>query len=133
MTAPTTAPTPQDYALIYYSSEDACWVAHSLETDQIGTAGKIINALADLIRAIRSINELAKSDDSIRTKRKAAPAILEKAKTAQTLPPEAYAVADKISRGVWPSSLRLVVDLTDPSCPAGPDGPVCITPLNLKA
>lgn len=95
----------RDVCLVYQSKEDKCWVAHSMRTDQIGTGDCIVNALADLLRAVKELLELAEEDGSIQVL-KDAPAEFQKlAKTAQTLPQEVYEVAHKMVFGQWPENL----------------------------
>jgi hypothetical protein len=55
----------RDTVVIYHSPEDGCWIAHSLRSDQIGTGRHPIEALADLIKAIKQVFDLAKRDKTI--------------------------------------------------------------------
>jgi len=118
--------TSSDYwAVIYYDTEDECWVAHSLDTDQVGTGGRIVDALADLIRAVQALFELAKQDNSIALFRKAPPEIVAKIKKAKKLPGEVYEVAHRMVHGKWPSDVSLDV------FPGETERPVCKTKMEL--
>ena len=95
-----------DAAVIYHSRQDGCWIAHSLETDQIGTGERAVEALADLIRAVGSVLALARADQSIAYLRDAPPKI--KAITAKNkkLPPEIFEVACRPWRKMVRAHLR---------------------------
>lgn len=98
-------PVFQDKCVIYYSRTDKCWIAHSLHTDQIGTGECVVNALADLLRAVNQIITIAREDDTVRIFRKAPKAIQEKAKRAEMLPREIYEIAHKIVHDTWPEDI----------------------------
>jgi hypothetical protein len=52
-------------AVIYFSEEDQCWIAHGLHADQIGTGERIVDALADFIKAVDQILDEAAKDESL--------------------------------------------------------------------
>ena len=95
-----------DTAVIYYSRADACWIAHSLRTDQIGTGGRIVDALADLIKAILQVCELAKKDQTIAVLRPAPKEIRDLVKRAKPLPRESYEVAHRMVHNQWPEYIE---------------------------
>jgi hypothetical protein len=88
--------------VIYYSKEDRCWIAHSLKTDQIGTGDRIVDALADVLKAIHVIRDEALKDSSLAVYRDAPPEIQKMAKKAKQLPGEIFEVAHKMVHGDWP-------------------------------
>jgi hypothetical protein len=96
----------KDTVVIYRSSKDRCWVAHSLRTDQIGTGRHIIEALADGIKAVQQVLALAHEDESIEPFREAPPEIRKMAERAKPLPGEVYEIACKMARGEWPQYLE---------------------------
>ncbi|MGC9261671.1 MAG: hypothetical protein ACP5I8_16525 [Phycisphaerae bacterium] len=79
-----------DTAVIYHSTEDNCWIAHSLRTDQIGTGERVVDALADLIRGVRAVLRLAQKDESIAYLREAPPEIKKLATRSRKLPHEGW-------------------------------------------
>lgn len=90
-------------AVIVYSEEDRAWIAHGLRTDQIGIGNRIVEALADLLKAIDQICETASHDESLAYLREAPPEIQKRAERAKMLPKEMYEVAHKMARGEWPN------------------------------
>ena len=97
-------------AVIYWSKTDKCWIAHSLYTDQVGTGARVMNALADLIQAIKSIGEVAKEDSSVAYFRRAPGKILRMAETAKPLPGECFEVAYRMVHDDWPETVAVDVD-----------------------
>jgi hypothetical protein len=91
-----------DSIVIYHSSEDRCWVAHSLRTDQIGTGDDVVTALAAVIRGLDSLCELAEEDETIAYLREAPPEIQAMEATATPLLKELFEIAHKKARGEWP-------------------------------
>lgn len=96
----------EDIAVIYRSDEDGVWVAHSLRTDQIGTGDGVVDALADLLRAIDTVWEIARADKSVAFLREAPKDIQRLSKSAKRLPAEIYEVAHKLARGQWPAEIE---------------------------
>lgn len=96
-----------DTAVIYHSRQDGCWIAHSLKTDQIGTGEQVVEALADLIRAVRSVLALARADQSIAYLRDAPPKIKAMAAKNKKLPHEIFEVAYRRATGRWPQNWTL--------------------------
>src|SRR5665213_453784 len=92
-------------AVLYHSEEDACWIAHGLRTDQIGTGDRLVTALADLMRAVRALCEMAEKDESIAYLRPAPPEIFERFRNAKPLPKELSEISHKMAFGEWPSYL----------------------------
>ena len=83
--------------IIYWSPEDACWVAHSIEFDQVGTGGRVVEALADLIRGVRALFAAAKRDESLNVFRRAPADVLALADDAEKLPMEVYEIAHRMA------------------------------------
>ncbi len=106
MSKKPTHPLRDDTVLIYHSREDDCWIAHSLRTDQIGTGDGIVNAVADAIKAISQVFELAAQDRTLDPYREAPPHILLMAKKAKPLPREFYEIAHLRALGKWPEGLE---------------------------
>jgi len=82
-------------AVLYYSPEDGCWIAHGLRTDQIGTGLDMGRALAALIRGIDSVLEIAAEDETVAYLREAPRGIQKMATQCKPLPNEIYEVAGK--------------------------------------
>ena len=99
----------RETCVIYESSEDGCWVAHGLRTDQIGTGDSVVEALVDFMRALDQIIKVARREKNVELYRPAPPEILAKAKTAKRLPSEIYEIAHKTLYGKWPSGLGVCV------------------------
>jgi NTP pyrophosphatase (non-canonical NTP hydrolase) len=91
-----------DEVVIYWSKDDHCWIAHTIQTDQIGTGDRIVDALADVLKAVASIIEEAERDCTLAIYRDAPDEIKDIAKTAKRLPHEIYEVAHKMVHGDWP-------------------------------
>lgn len=96
----------RDQIVLYESSEDKCWVAHSLRMDQIGTGDCVLDALVDAMRAVQEILELAAKDSTIRVYRDAPLKVQRLAQNAQPLPGEIFEIAHKIVHGKWPSDIK---------------------------
>ena len=96
----------RDPCVIYESTADKCWIAHSLRTDQIGTGDCVLDALVDLMRAIHALLEIATKEDDIEILREAPAEIQRKAQDAQPLPEEIYEIAHKMVTGAWPSGIE---------------------------
>jgi len=92
-----------DSVVIYFSQEDNCWIAHGLRTDQIGTGDRIVDALAEVLRAVQAIYQEALKDGSLAVYREAPKEIRDMFKTAKKLPGEIFEVAHKIAHGTWPA------------------------------
>lgn len=114
-------PKPKDHldesAVIYLSDEDKCWIAHSLRTDQIGTGARIVDALADVLKAVQLIREEAEKDATLAVLREAPKEIQEMARTAKKLPREIYEVAHKMVHGEWPEDWNPPVPKDDSTEP----------------
>ena len=95
---------------IYYSTKDACWVAHSLHTDQIGTRYCVLAALVDLQKGIDKLVDLARHFKDIAVYREAPQDVQRRAERAKPLPHELYGVACKIARGDWPKDIGLTAE-----------------------
>ncbi len=98
---------PPDEAVIYYSRSDGCWIAHSLNTDQVATGESVLEAYVELLSVIESLLSLAQEDKDILVVRKAPENILELADRAQPLPSDLYDYAYKKLHGTWPSGYEL--------------------------
>jgi hypothetical protein len=95
----------RDTAVIYYSPEDRCWIAHSLRTDQVGTGEDMVQAFADLVRGIDGLLELADEDETVKFLREAPKDIQKMAASSRPLPKEMYEIAHKLARGQWPQEI----------------------------
>ena len=97
----------EDTLVIYHSADDRCWIAHSLETDQVGTGNSIVDAMADAIKAVHQVFALAREDRTIAYRRRAPREIFAIRKHAKRLPGEFFEVAHKKVHGKWPQNLKL--------------------------
>src|SRR4051812_47560136 len=95
----------RDEIVVYHSQEDGCWIAHSLRADQIGAGERIVEALADLIRGMVSLSDLAREDATIGLLREAPPEVQAIAAKSKTLPFEIFEVAHKMATGNWPKEI----------------------------
>ncbi len=91
-----------DLVVIY--KEYGKWVAHSVETDQIGVDDDIVKAVAGLIKAVESVLQLADEDPTIMSLRKAPQEIIDKAHKATRLPNSIYDLACDYNSGTFPTS-----------------------------
>jgi hypothetical protein len=91
-----------DTFAIFYSSEDKCWVAHSLRTDQFGTGKSILDAFVDGMRAVDQVVALAVKKPGIEVFSEAPEEIQQIARRARPLPKEIYDIAHKQLYGQWP-------------------------------
>jgi hypothetical protein len=101
----STKKLPSDVCLVRWSKEDNCYVAHSMQTDQVGTGDCIVHALADLMRAVRDLLDLAAHDPSIQVLKPAPAEFQRMVKHAKMLPREVYEIAHKMVHGKWPPDL----------------------------
>ena len=97
----------EDQCVIYFSKEDDNWIAHSLRTDQVGIGDCIIDALADLIKAVNSIIKEAAKDQTITVMREAPANIQKLLGKADELPREMVEIAYKKVHGQWPKTIKL--------------------------
>ena len=97
----------RETCVIYESSEDGCWVAHGLRTDQIGTGNCIVDALADFMKALDQVVKIASQGKNISGLRQAPPEVRAMAKKARPLPREIYEIAHKKVYGHWPREFRV--------------------------
>ena len=102
-----------DEIVVYHSDEDGCWIAHSLRTDQIGTGDCVVHALADGLRAVQQVRDLAETDNAIAVMREAPAEVQALAQTAARLPGEIYEIAHKMVSGEWPADLKTDVTPED--------------------
>ncbi len=103
----------EDTLVLYRSTEDGCWIAHSLKTDQIGTGDRIVDALADVIRAVHQVCKAAGKDKTLAYLRAAPAEIRAIADRAKPLPGEIYEIAHKMVHGEWPKYLSADVEPVD--------------------
>ena len=106
-------PNPYD-CMIYWSKQDECWVAHSLRTDQIGLGQGPVYALADMIKAVDQVMDVAAEDASITPWREAPARVQNMVEKADVLPREMYEVAHRMALGEWPKHLD-IVDVKPPT------------------
>ncbi len=100
----------RDQCVIYYDHEARRWIAHSLDTDQIGDGDSVLDALVDLMRGVKAILDLAAEDPTVQVKSPAPTEIRRMAETALPLPAEVYEIACKQVHGDWPAQLTVQVD-----------------------
>ena len=98
-----------DTCVIYRSPADECWIAHSLRTDQIGTGECVLDALTDLLRALKQLLKLKEEDPDVVVWRSAPARIRQMAARARQLPRELFEIAHKRVEGEWPADLSLSV------------------------
>ena len=112
----------QDIAVIYYSQEDECWIAHSVYTDQVGLGNTHIKAFSELIRLVDKLLAMASADDSIEYLRKAPDEVLEILKQSKPYPFEWSEVAHNVARGAETSESE---EVEDPSEEKAYTAPLC--------
>jgi hypothetical protein len=105
--------SPDDRVVIYYSKEDGCWIGHSLRTDQIGTGRRIVDALADTIRAVHQAWQVSQKDPSVAFEREAPVQVQRLAAESKKLPREIYEIAHKMVHGTWPEELDVQITARD--------------------
>ena len=91
-----------DKVVIYQSKEDGGWIAHSLRTDQIGYGDSIVDALADVMKAVDQVCRAAEQDPTLAYLRDAPKLMKRLFKNAKPLPKEIYEVAHRKVHGQWP-------------------------------
>lgn len=101
----------RDTFVIFHSTEDQCWIAHSLRTDQFGTGECVVDALVDGMKAVDQVVALAKKKPDIQVLSDAPEQIQQIAKKAQPLPKEIYEIAHKKLYGDWPEYVRIQFDV----------------------
>lgn len=97
-------PTTDEF-LVYYSTTDHVWLAHSFRTDQIGSGDCMLEAIESLLRGIKTIMSLAEKDPDIEVYHEAPADIQAKAKNAKNLPFEFIEIAYKRVHGNWPKGV----------------------------
>lgn len=110
--AKTKAESLADECVIYWSPSDDCWIAHSLHTDQIGMGDNILDALTDMLRAVRQVISLASHDASIEIRREAPARIHKLVQNAATLPKPVYEIALEMAEGHWPKYMKPTFGVT---------------------
>ncbi len=73
-------------AIVYYSDEDKCCIAHSVECDQIGTGDNIKEAIKNLETALKAVYDLCVKDKTLAFYRDAPKDILKALETAKAYP-----------------------------------------------
>ncbi|MBM4023850.1 MAG: hypothetical protein FJ280_00360 [Planctomycetes bacterium] len=99
-----------DTCLIYFDSADKTWIAHSLETDQVGVGDCVVDALVDLMTGTRNLLELARRDKTIAVFRKAPREIVSRAKKAKPLPDVVFQIALERFTNNLPKGYRIDVE-----------------------
>lgn len=95
-----------DVAVIYPSPQTkGRWIAHSINTDQIGVGDCVLDAYIELVRALTALLTAANTDPSIEVLRRAPDDICEKLKTAKALPKEILEIATLRLTGRFPVTL----------------------------
>lgn len=95
----------EESVVLYYSDEDRAWIAHGLRTDQIGVGDRIVDALADFLKAIDQVLQNAREDRTLAYLREAPEDIQRMHDEARRLPNEIYEVAHKMAHGDWPEDI----------------------------
>jgi len=89
-----------DTFVIYPSEqEEGFWVAHSLNTDQIGTGECVLDAFVAVLRAMRALLEEAGRNPKLRLLSPAPKEVRERCKHARRLPMEFIEIASMILEG----------------------------------
>ena len=83
----------KDECLIYYSDQDRSWIAHSLQTDQLGYGDCVVDAIVDLLIGTKNLLELKKKDAEIEIFHQAPPEIVEEYGKAKPLPDVLWEIA----------------------------------------
>ena len=99
-----------DRCVIYHSTSDKCWIAHSLNTDQIGTGEQPLDALVELLEAIGHLLDFARKHKNVKVRRYAPRAVRKRAEKAILLPDELCGIAQKRVLREWPNEIKLVAE-----------------------
>ncbi len=92
-----------DSWVLYLSDdEEGMWVAHSLNTDQVGMGTCALDAYVALYKAMQSLLEAASKDPRINLFRRAPDAICERVRHARPVPKEIVEIAQMRLRGRHP-------------------------------
>jgi len=84
-----------DICVIYPSpNEKDKWVAHGIETDQIGVGDCVLNAYVDLCRAVRALVKAAAEDSSIQVFTPAPASVRKRLMHARKLPDQIVEIAE---------------------------------------
>ena len=95
-----------DVAVIYPSpNEKGKWVAHSIETDQIGVGECVLDAYVELRRAVTALLNAAVRDPSIRVLNRAPESVCNRLMTARKLPDEIVEIAELRLNGRFSATL----------------------------
>ena len=93
-----------DTFVIYPSEqEEGFWVAHSLNTDQIGTGQCVLDAYVALLRAMRILLEEAAKNPNLRLLTPAPKEVRDRCKHARRLPMEIIEIASMVLDGKQPA------------------------------
>ena len=95
--------------VIYASTEDRCWLAHGLYTDQIGTGEDLADALRDYIVAVEQVMEAVAADETINPFRRAPVDVFKLFENAVDIPREIYEIAHRRATGDWPEEFNCPV------------------------
>ena len=95
----------QDEIVVYHSKVDGCWIAHSLRTDQVGPGESVVDALTELMRALRATLAAAEADETLAYLREAPPEVQAIARGSTPMPEELFEIAHKKVHGTWPEEL----------------------------
>ena len=100
----------KDQILIYWSTDDDAFVAHGINTDQMGMGPRVVDALAGAIQAIACLGEESVRDPNVTIYSPAPAEVRELFEQADELPKEIFEIAHKMAIGEWPD--YLTVDLS---------------------
>lgn len=112
--------------LIWDSNEDGCWIAHSLHTDQIGTGDCVLEALADMMKAVNQTYELYQQEPDIAFLREAPSKVSRLADRAAPVPKEIYEIAHKMVNGDWPNYIKAEFALSRKKLHLNPSEMACM-------
>jgi hypothetical protein len=96
-----------DVCVIYPSPEEkGMWVAHSIQTDQIGVGDCVLNAYVELVRAVNVLLVAAEEDPTIQVFGRAPEDVCKRLLTAKELPREILEIAEMQLTGRFPVTLE---------------------------
>lgn len=106
----------KDEFVIYYSKEDASWIAHSLHTDQIGLGDCVVDAIVDLMVCLHNLCELAKKQRDIQRYVEAPEDIQKLRQNARSLPDCIAQIAVERFYHQFPSEWSVQINIPQSEC-----------------
>jgi hypothetical protein len=113
----------KDECVIYYSTEDASWIAHSLNTDQMGFGDCVVDALVDLMVGLQNLLALAQKEN-VEVIVQAPPEIQRLRQNARQLPDCLVQIAKERFYHQLPLEWGISIDI--------PQSELMITPLPIE-